>query len=57
MEYVMIGGFVCGFKWIMFHGHLDNYQESPLEGKFNTKPGDHRTPNTHNHWLIPFYHV
>jgi hypothetical protein len=40
------------------HGHLDHYfQKSPLEGRSNTKPRDHGTPNAHHHWFILFYHV
>ena len=50
-------GFLHGIKWIMFHGHLDYFQKLPLEGRSNTKPGDHGTPNAHNHWFILFYHV
>jgi hypothetical protein len=42
----------------MFHGHLYYFQKPPLEGRPNTKLGDHSTPNAHNHWLIPsYYHV
>jgi hypothetical protein len=41
----------------MFHGHLDYFQEPPLGGRLNTKPGDHGTPNTHNHFFILFYQV
>ena len=41
----------------MFRSHLDYFQKSPLEGRPNTKPGDHGTPNIHNHWFILFYHV
>ena len=41
----------------MFHGHLDCFQEPPLESRPNTKLGDHGTPNTHNRWLVIFYHV
>ena len=32
----------------MFHGHLDYFQNLPLEGRPNTKPGDRDTPNAHN---------
>ena len=41
----------------MFHGHLDYFQKPSLGGWPNTKPGDHGTPNVHNHWFILFYHV
>ena len=41
----------------MFHGHLDYFQEPPLAGRPNTKPGDHGTPNAHNCWFILWYHV
>ena len=41
----------------MFHDHLDYLQKPPLGGRSHTKPGDHDTPNAHNHWLILFYHV
>ena len=41
----------------MFHGHLDYFQKTPLEGKPNKKPRDHGTPNAHNCWFILFYHV
>ena len=44
-------------KWNMFHGHLDYSQKPPLEGRPNTKLGDHDIPNTHNCWFILFYHV
>ena len=42
---------------ITFHGHLDYCQKPPLGGRPNTNPGDHGTPNAHNHWFILFYHV
>jgi hypothetical protein len=42
----------------MCHGHLDNFQKTPLGGRPHTKTlGDHGTPNTHNRWFILFYHV
>jgi hypothetical protein len=44
-------------EWIMFHGHLDCFSKPPLGGRPYTKPGDHGTPNAHNHWFILFYHV
>ena len=47
-------GFLHRIEWIMFHGHLDYFQKPPLEGRPNTKPGDHGTPNAHNHWFILF---
>jgi len=50
-------GFLYDIKWTMFHGHLDHFKKSPLEGKPNTKPGDHRTPNAHHCWFILFHHV
>ena len=45
---------------IMFHGRLDYFQEPLLGGRpkpGDTKPGDHATPNAHNHWFILLYHV
>ena len=33
----------------MFHGHLEYFHEPPLGDRSNTKPGDHDTPNAHNH--------
>ena len=51
-------GFLHGIEWILFHGHLDYFQKSPLGGRSNTKSlGDHGTPNAHNHWFILFYRV
>ena len=41
----------------VFHGHLDYFQEPPLGGRPNTKPGDHGTLNAHNRWFILFFHV
>ena len=42
-------GLLYGIDRIMFYGHLDSFQEPPLEGRPNTKPlGDHGTPNAHN---------
>jgi hypothetical protein len=41
----------------MFCGHLDYFQKPPLEGRPNTKLGNHGTPNTHNRWFILFYHT
>jgi hypothetical protein len=41
----------------MFHGHLDYFRQPPLGGRPNTKPGDHGTPNSQNHWFILVYHV
>jgi hypothetical protein len=41
----------------MIHGHLDYFQEPPLGGGPNTWSGNHGTPNAHNRWFIPFYHV
>ena len=38
----------------MFHGHLHYFQNPPLGGRPNTKPGDHGTPNAHNRWLFYF---
>ena len=40
-----------------FHGHMDYFQEPPLGGNPDTKPGDHGTPNAHNRWFILFHHV
>ena len=53
----VLHGFLHGIEWIMFHGHLDCFQKSPLGGKSNTKLGDHGTLNAHNCWFILFYHV
>jgi hypothetical protein len=50
-------GFLHGIEWIMFHGRLDYFQQSPLGGRSNTKLGDHGTPNSHKRWFILFYHV
>ena len=50
-------GFLHGIEWIVFHGHLDYFQKSPLGGRSNTKLRDHGTPNAHNRWFILFYHV
>jgi hypothetical protein len=44
-------------KWIMFHGHLDYSQTPLLEGRLNTKPGDHGTLNTLNRWFNLLYHA
>ena len=41
----------------MFHGHLECFQKLSLGGQPKLKPGDHGTPNAHNHGLILFYHV
>ena len=49
--------FLHGVKWIMFHGHLDYFQNPLLRGRPNPKPGDHGTSNVHNHRFILFYHV
>ena len=46
-------GFVHDIKWIVFHGHLDDYfQKPPLEGGLNTKSGDHGNPKSHIYWFI-----
>jgi hypothetical protein len=29
---------IHGIEWIMFHGHLDYFQEPPRGGRPNTKP-------------------
>ena len=42
-------GFLHGITWIMFHGHLDCFQEPLLGGRPNIKSGDHGAPNAHNH--------
>ena len=46
-----------GIEWIMFHGHLDYFPKPPLEGRPNTKLGDHGTLKSHNCWFTIFYHV
>jgi hypothetical protein len=33
------------------------FQKPPLEGRPDTKPREHGTPNAHNRWFIIFYHV
>ena len=48
--------FLHGIEWIMYHAHLDYFEKPPLGGRLNTKPGDHGTPNAHNHWLTLLYH-
>ena len=45
------------FTPLVIHGHLDYSQKPPLGGRPNIKPGDRDTPNTHNRWVILFYHV
>ena len=39
------------------HAHLDNFQNPPLEGRPNRKPGYHGTPTVHSRWFILFYYV
>jgi hypothetical protein len=41
----------------VFHDHLHYFQKPPLEGKPNTKLGDHGTPNVHSRWLLLFIHM
>ena len=50
--------------WILTWRRLDHvswslglFQKPPLEGRPDTKLGDHYTPNVHNRWCILFYHV
>ena len=45
-------GSLDGIEWIVIHGHLDCFQKPTRGGRPNTKPGDHGTLNTHNHWFI-----
>jgi hypothetical protein len=52
------------FTWIPTWHRMDRvswslglFQKPPLGGRSNTKPGDHDTPNAHNHWFVLFYHV
>ena len=47
-------GFVHGTEWIMFHGHLDYFQNPSLGGRPDTKLGDHGIPNAHNHRFVLF---
>ena len=58
MEYVnarWMGVNLHGFPHgIMFHGHLEYFQKTPLGGRPNT---NHDTLNAHNYWFILFYHV
>ena len=49
--------FLHGSDWIMIHGHLHYFQKPLLEGRLNTKLGDHGTPNVHNRWFILCYHA
>jgi hypothetical protein len=42
---------------LCFHGHLDYFQNPPLGGRPNTKPGDHGTLKVHNYWFIIFMHI
>ena len=46
---VYMDSFLHGIEWIMFHGHLDYFQKPPLGARPKIKPGDHGTPNAHNH--------
>ena len=46
-----------GIKWVMFHGHLDYFQNPPLGGRLKRKPRDHGSLNAHNRRLIILYHV
>jgi hypothetical protein len=50
-------GLLHDIKCIMFHGHSDYFYKPPLGSRPNTNPGDHGTPNTHNHWFILFHQV
>ena len=34
---VSLHGFLHGIEWIMFHGHLDDFQKPPLGGRPNPK--------------------
>ena len=45
---VYMDTFLHGIDRIVSHGHLDNFQEPPLGGKPDTKPGNHGFLNTHN---------
>jgi hypothetical protein len=55
---VYMDSYLCGIERIVFHGHLDYFQRSPLGGRPNTKPpGDHITANADKRWFILFYHV
>ena len=49
--------FLHGIEWIMIHGHLNYFQNSPLGGRPNTRLRDHSIMNAHNHWFILLYHV
>ena len=53
---VSLHGFLHGIEWIMFHGHLDDFQKPPLGGRPNPKTGDPSTPNAHNRGFSLFYH-
>ena len=54
---VYMDSYVHGIKLIVFHAHLEYFQKPPLEGRPNTKPGDHDTPNAHDRRFILFYHL
>ena len=49
-SYMTSNGSCFMVTWTMFKKPL-------LGGRPYTKPGEHGTPNTHNHWFILFYHV
>ena len=48
-SYMASNGSCFKVTWIIL-------KKPPFGGRPNTKPGDHGTPNAHNHWFIQFYH-
>ena len=54
---VFLHGIMHGIEGIMFHGHLDYFQKPPPGGRPYTKPGDHGTPDVHNHRFVSFYFI
>ena len=45
-------GVLCCMRWTVFHGLLGFATRLPQGGGFTTKPGDHETSESHNHWFI-----
>ena len=50
LSYMTLNGSCFMVTWTTFKNHL-------LEVGLTQKPGDHDTPNAHNHWFILLYHV
>ena len=53
---VYMGSYMASNGWC-FMVTWNVFQRPPLGGRPSTKPGDDGTPNAHNRWFIPFYHV